>query len=754
MATSASYYLNAPSLGSATAVFSNDTLTTLAADGFYSNGVIVREQVSGVLLPQQTCPTCATPCGETINASGGQGIYLLDLDTGTTVGDVGAVIVRFDPYGVPDGIKATLGVNVYNKVTSPVDGLHQSSTSGNFTYVGQTSGDCGISGTTYPALTEFSYNGTAFVATGDTQSITVNAGDVSLGASAPGSTMMVIPKLTASPSIINFEVVGPCSGTAWQMSVDCPVLLTGFSSSVMAATSVAVCELTETVTYYNASLANTPGTVGLYDFVYADAYGSTPLTAGYYLAAGSITGSNDWFQVNSSGVVIALGVCAAPPEVSYNCVEGICTDPGDGSGFFNSLEQCQENCAAPTISLGSAQCRENNCNDNAACTVIYGVNTSNVPAGSYITVLTGTPSSSATVTISDSDPDNGKITYYEPSGSATPVYFTLQLRNSGGTIIATSDTSLTHQSFWPMLPLCTPILVTYNCVSGTCIDPGDGTGTYATLEACETACSTPVAYTIDNSATGTALEACGGSTTTTTVYALPGYTTPIVTMIFYDSSALTTPFIGSAGWRKLSIGGTNYAAQVDVNGELTDYITCPAPPEVSYNCVEGICTDPGDGTGTYSTLEACEEGCIPITYNCVSGTCIDPGDGTGTYATLEACETACSAPTSPTVTGVGGYMQPCVGGTIDDYMGASVSVDSPVDADSTFEVSVKYVLPGNSCGVGESTQSIYPIILSGGTSSTFDACTNGAYFPSGAVICSACVVSCDNPSVNLSTYSC
>ena len=139
---------------------------------------------------------------------------------------------------------------------------------------------------------------------------------------------------------------------------------------------------------------------------------------------------------------------------SYNCVSGNCIDPGDGSGFFNSLQQCQENCAAPTISLGSPQCRENNCNDNAACTVRYGVNTSYAPIGSYITVLTGTPSSFATVTISDSDPDNGQITYYEPSGSATPVYFTLQLRNSGGTIIATSDTSLTHQSFWSMLPIC------------------------------------------------------------------------------------------------------------------------------------------------------------------------------------------------------------------------------------------------------------------------------------------------------------
>ena len=235
---------------------------------------------------------------------------MLDLETGTTVTDVGAVIVRFDPIGVPDGIRATLGANVYNKLTSPVDGFHQSSNAGALTYVGQTGADCGISGTTYPALTEFNYNGTTFVATGNTQSITVAPGDVSLGVSAPGSTMMVIPKLTPSPSIINFEVVGPCSGTAWTMSVACPVLLTGFSSSVSAVSSVAACALSETTTYYNASLADTPGTVGLYDLVFADAYGQTPLTAGFYRASGSITGSNDWFQVSSAGVVVALGVCA------------------------------------------------------------------------------------------------------------------------------------------------------------------------------------------------------------------------------------------------------------------------------------------------------------------------------------------------------------------------------------------------------------------------------------------------------------
>jgi len=347
MATSSTYYLNAPSLASSTSVFSDASLTILAADGFYSDGVISREQVSGILLPQQSCPTCATSCGTTINASGGQGIYLLDLDAGSTSGDVGAVIVRFDPYGVPDGIRGILGTNTYNKLTSPVDGLHQSSNAGNLTFIGQTGSDCGISGTTYPALIEYLYNGTSFVATGGTQSVTVAPGDVSLGASAPGNTMMVIPKLTASPSIINFEVVGPCSGTAWTMSVDCPVLLTGFSSSIGAVSSTAVCELTETTTYYNASLAGTPGTVGLYDLVFADAYGSTPLATGFYLATGSITGGNDWFQVDANGVVIAVGICVVPPVESYNCVSGTCIDPGDGSGTYSTLIACEEACAPP-----------------------------------------------------------------------------------------------------------------------------------------------------------------------------------------------------------------------------------------------------------------------------------------------------------------------------------------------------------------------------------------------------------------------
>lgn len=321
MAISATYYLNGPSLGSSTTIYSDSGLTVVAPDGFYSDGVTSREQVSGVLLPAVTCGSCGTPCGSSISGSGATGIYLLNLEAGSSSSDIGAIIVRFDPYSVPDGIRATYNGVIYNAITSPVDGFHKSTNPADFTVIGSVSADCGLAGNTtnLPAIAEFLYDGTSFVATGNTQNITIYPGDVSLSSGiGPGNCMMVIPKTTATPSLINFEFIGPCSGTGWAIDVQCPVLLTGFSSSVMAATSGAACLLSETVTYYNASLAGTPGTVGLYDFVYLDAYGAMPLSAGFYHATGSITGGNDWFQVDANGVVVALGVCAPPVAcISY-----------------------------------------------------------------------------------------------------------------------------------------------------------------------------------------------------------------------------------------------------------------------------------------------------------------------------------------------------------------------------------------------------------------------------------------------------
>jgi len=215
-----------------------------------------------------------------------------------------------------------------------------------------------------------------------------------------------------------------------------------------------------------------------------------------------------------------------------------------------------------------------------------------------------------------------------------------------------------------------PAPVTYDCVSGNCVDPGDGSGAYSTLAACQ--------------------------------------------------------------------------------------LNCIAPAPVTYNCQSGNCVDPLDGSGTYSTLAACQAACTPpvTTYNCVSGNCVAVTGSTGTYSTLAACQAVCGSP-KPVVTSVSGYMEPCIGGTIDDHMGASVVLDQAVTVDTQFDVLISYTDPMGTCNIGSmSVQNLTVEILAGNISSNFQACTYGAYIPSGALICSACIMSCTNPDVDFGAVSC
>jgi hypothetical protein len=100
-------------------------------------------------------------------------------------------------------------------------------------------------------------------------------------------------------------------------------------------------------------------------------------------------------------------------------------------------------------------------------------------------------------------------------------------------------------------------------------------GGYTNYANCSICLGEPVEYQIDNAASGDSASACSGATTTSIVYADPGYTVPFVGMILYDSSALTTPFVGSAGWRKLTGPLDIYAVEIDTDGEITNYVTCP-----------------------------------------------------------------------------------------------------------------------------------------------------------------------------------
>ena len=308
MAVNSTYYLDAADLATATAVYLDSSLAFLAPDGFYGDGTISRQQSLGILLPSEDCVSpCPIPCGGSIGASGGQGIYLANLDTGS---DVGAIVIYFNPDNIPDGVRAIYDGNTYNTLSSPVDGPHKSTNPTGFTVIGNSANDCGLSGniTNFPAAIEYLYNGTSFAQTGNTQSITLNPGDISLGSSSPGSCIMIIPKVNPSPSVVNLEILGPCSGTVWSLSLQCPYLLPSFPCSVVGATHDCFIALTET--YYFAKVhTGSDGFVGLYDYVFEDAYGAMPLAAGFYTATGQLVGGADYFQVDSNGIIISLGFC-------------------------------------------------------------------------------------------------------------------------------------------------------------------------------------------------------------------------------------------------------------------------------------------------------------------------------------------------------------------------------------------------------------------------------------------------------------
>jgi len=326
MATSSTYYLNAPSLGSATAVFTNAALTVCAPNGFYSDGIISRELVDCVLLPQQTCPSCTIPCGDSISADGLQGIYYLNTDLGAAIG---AVLIRFNTINIPDGIKAVYNSVVYNGVSSPTSGWLQG-TAGLPTYIGLQSADCGIVAGSPYTLAEFQYDGTDFAALGTNTSVNVVAGQMELTVLAPGNTLMVIPKIAASPSILNLEFIGPCSGTVFDISVACPAALTSFSSSTVSATSELACEKDFLETYYVAHVNGASGTLGLYDLVFTDANGQFKLAAGFYKT--NDAGANEWYQVDANGAIVLFGTCLVP----IPCGDAIEGDGAQGVYYIES----------------------------------------------------------------------------------------------------------------------------------------------------------------------------------------------------------------------------------------------------------------------------------------------------------------------------------------------------------------------------------------------------------------------------------
>lgn len=298
------YYINGTSFDTATAVFTDAAMTQCAPNGFYSDGVISRQQLNCQLLPPVTCDECTVECIQDIVVSGGAGLYTMDADTGTALG---AIVIRFKPLNVPDGILCKLGQSFYNGMSTQNYGWKQGIT-GKETYVGTSVSDCNIVSGSPHTLDGYSYIGSSYVANGVQQTVSVVSGQMQMTANSPGICTMVIPKMDNFSTVLNVAIYGICGDTQFELEVNCPAALSSWTGSALGTTASEACTLTANITYYYVHVNGNGGVLDMYDMLFTDQNGLNKLPAGYY-NTGSMSANFKWVRVDVNGLVIAKGVC-------------------------------------------------------------------------------------------------------------------------------------------------------------------------------------------------------------------------------------------------------------------------------------------------------------------------------------------------------------------------------------------------------------------------------------------------------------
>lgn len=313
MAINSTFYLNAADLISATAVYLDFQLLNIAPNGFYGDGTIVRQQVSGILLPYETCSGCPIPCDTGLIDTNTE-IALFNINATVGTSTAGPIIIYFYPQENADGIRVKYNGVTYNKLSCSLDGLHQSTTSGNFTFVGGVTAGCLDTLPLTLSLPVYNYV-SGWVDSGSVVPLTVASGDVSL-TSAPGTAsaawIMVIPKNTETPTDITTELATVCSDSKCSVEIFCPAVLDRVvQGSAVFETSEIECVEDIEFTYYSVRVHDDVDTlIGLYDYVFSDEDALNPLADGFYLIVNDYLGTptTEVMQIEN-GIVIAITAC-------------------------------------------------------------------------------------------------------------------------------------------------------------------------------------------------------------------------------------------------------------------------------------------------------------------------------------------------------------------------------------------------------------------------------------------------------------
>ena len=186
-----------------------------------------------------------------------------------------------------------------------------------------------------------------------------------------------------------------------------------------------------------------------------------------------------------------------------------------------------------------------------------------------------------------------------------------------------------YQGQWSIFPNSFQIISappSWNCISNSCIDPGNGAGTYNSFTNCMLSCGVNTSWNCDG--IGNCYDPGNGAG-------------------FYNSFSLCQNSCFST-WNCIS--PQNCQEEFDGSGMYNTQAACVNSCVLpSWDCVSNACVDFGSGSGTFSSLSSCMIACgVTPSWDCNPDpdpsiwSCTDPGDGSGTYSSELDCNMACS----------------------------------------------------------------------------------------------------------------
>jgi len=336
--SSSGYFINGPTLLTATSVFTDSGMTIYAVDGFYSDGTSVREQLGGVLQSPTSCPSClAWNCQNpefSFNSSslpGGHipGMYKMKFSSTNS----GAVYVLVNTSGdTAIGVRATYNGQVYNRLSNnggaPYEDGYLAQPDPNApVWIGRTNcclvpeSGCGNPDPYVQPLTKiYQYNPAlnVFVDTGTNTVMTVNSSQLDLLTSGINNAVLIIPKPPVPSAPTDFELEiwtlnsQPDCGFIpdWSVYVYCPTPLLSARRTSVSANETIACGKTPNIPYWYAKVSGGVPTDLFYnDWVFGDVNGVNVLADGYYRANNLTSPTEDlWFRVEN-GRVVEIDAC-------------------------------------------------------------------------------------------------------------------------------------------------------------------------------------------------------------------------------------------------------------------------------------------------------------------------------------------------------------------------------------------------------------------------------------------------------------